>query len=69
VWGTSGTDVYAAGVGTILHFDGQSWSEVLAVSARLAGVWAGSPTDVFVAGSSGTVLRGGAATPSAAVRP
>jgi len=58
VWGTTGSDVYAVGVGTILHYDGQGWSEILAAPQRLAGVWGSSPTDVFVAGSSGTVLRG-----------
>jgi hypothetical protein len=68
VWGTSGTDVYAAGVGTILHYDGQSWTETLSTSQRLAGIWAGSPADVFVAGSSGTVLRGSAAPGLAARR-
>jgi hypothetical protein len=68
VWGTSGTDVYAAGVGTILHYDGQSWSEALSASQRLAGVWAGSPSEVFVAGSGGTVLRGAASLPTAARR-
>ncbi|MFL5531919.1 MAG: WD40/YVTN/BNR-like repeat-containing protein [Gemmatimonadales bacterium] len=68
VWGTSGADVYAAGVGTILHFDGQSWTEALSASQRLAGVWAGSPSDVFVAGSSGTVLRGSATLTTAARR-
>jgi len=68
VWGTSGADVYAVGVGTILHFDGQSWSETLSASQRLAGVWAGSPSDVFVAGSSGTVLRGTASLTAASRR-
>jgi hypothetical protein len=58
VWGSSGSDVYAVGVGTILHFDGQNWSENLATPQRLAGVWGSSPTDVFVAGSGGTLLRG-----------
>ena len=58
VWGTMGSDVHAVGVGTILHYDGQGWSEILAAPQRLAGVWGSSATDVFVAGSSGTVLRG-----------
>jgi hypothetical protein len=68
VWGNSGHDVYAVGVGTILHYDGQAWTEVLAASQRFAGVWASSPTDVFVAGSSGTVLRGTALLSTAARR-
>src|SRR3954453_6588255 len=68
VWGTSGEDVYAAGVGTILHYDGQSWSEALSASQRLAGVWAGSPSEVFVAGSGGTGRRGAASPPPAARR-
>jgi hypothetical protein len=63
VWGFSGSDVYAVGVGTILHYDGQSWTEVQAVPHRLAGVWGSSPTSVFAVGSSGTILLGGVSPP------
>jgi hypothetical protein len=63
VWGFSGADVYAVGVGTILHYDGQSWTEAQAVTHRLAGVWGSSPTSVFAVGSSGTILVGGVAPP------
>jgi hypothetical protein len=68
VWGTSGSEVYAVGVGTILHYDGQNWTEALATQQRLAGVWASSPTDVFTVGSSGTVLRGSASLSTSARR-
>jgi hypothetical protein len=68
IWGSSGSDVYAVGVGTILHYDGQNWTEILAPPQRLAGVWSSSPTDVFVAGSGGAVLRGTALLSTAARR-
>jgi hypothetical protein len=58
VWGVSTTDVYAVGAGTMLHFDGQVWSEVQSVSQRLAGVWGSSAADVFTVGSGGTIIRG-----------
>jgi hypothetical protein len=68
IWGTSDADLYAVGVGTILHFDGQGWSESLSASQRLASVWAASPSEVFVSGSGGTVLRGSASLSTAARR-
>jgi hypothetical protein len=58
VWGLSATDVYAVGVGTMLHFDGQAWTEVQSVPQRLAGVWGSSAADVFTVGSGGTIIRG-----------
>ena len=58
VWGLSATDVYAVGAGTMLHFDGQAWTEVQSVPQRLAGVWGSSATDVFTVGSGGTIIRG-----------
>ena len=61
VWGLSGTDVYAVGAGTMLHFDGQAWTEVQSVPQRLAGVWGTSAADVFTVGSGGTIIRGSVA--------
>ena len=52
VWGTSGTDVFAVGQGgTILHYDGTTWSEMESVAANcLHGIWGSSSTDVFAVG-------------------
>jgi hypothetical protein len=58
VWGTSGTDVYAVGDQTILHFDGSAWTEVQTTERRLTGVWASSPVDVFAVGGGGLILHG-----------
>jgi hypothetical protein len=66
VWGTSATDVYAVGAGTMLHYDGQAWTEVQSLLQRLAGVWGSSASEVFTVGSGGTIIRGslaGAAQP------
>ena len=60
VGGTSPTDVYAVGVGTILHYDGQRWSEVQSGAERLAGIWTSPENEAFAVGSRGTVLRGSA---------
>ncbi len=58
VWGLSASDVYAVGAGTMLHFNGQAWTEVQAVPQRLTGVWGSSAADVFTVGSGGTIIRG-----------
>jgi len=59
LWGTSPSDVYALaryhdGVnknGTILHYNGAEWSEMVRrTESRLLGVWGTSSTDVFAVG-------------------
>src|SRR6185295_811924 len=56
VHGTGRDDVWAVGLGDVLHWDGQSWS----VNARFgdeatfAGVWASGPTDVWAVASDPT---------------
>ena len=52
VWGSSGSDVFAVGGGgTILHYDGSSWSGMSSgTSNGLAGVWGSSGSDVFAVG-------------------
>lgn len=69
VWGNAGNDVYAVGyAGTVLHFDGSAWTALdpLGLKEDLEGVWgyvlkdaqgAVTRTDLFVAGSNGTILR------------
>jgi hypothetical protein len=57
VWGSSSSDVWAGGVsGTLLHFDGTSWSHVTAPIANVDSIWGASPTQVYFVGST-TVLR------------
>jgi hypothetical protein len=58
VWGTSGTDVYAVGNRTILHYDGSAWSEVQTTVPQLGGVWGSSAADVFAVGVRGTIMHG-----------
>ena len=60
VWGTSPTDVYAVGLGgTIVHYDGSSWSPMDSGTDReLWQVWGISSGDVFVASRYNFVLRG-----------
>lgn len=41
----------------MLHFDGAAWSGTNVASPALHDVWASSSSDVWVAGSAGTVLR------------
>jgi len=56
IWGTSASDVYAVastlafnGAGTLMHFDGASWT-VLNSVVSLASVWGASASAVFVVG-------------------
>jgi hypothetical protein len=60
VWGTSSSDVYAAGpYGTILHYGGASWRTVASgTAANLLALWGSSSGGVYAVGWYGTVLRG-----------
>ena len=68
VWGTSGTDVFAVGAGgTILHYNGTSWSSMTSGTTNtLSGVWGSSGTNIFAVGASGTILFYGNSPPELA---
>jgi photosystem II stability/assembly factor-like uncharacterized protein len=68
VWGSSPTDVYAVGTanlpdqeggtGTILHFDGQTWSTVFERDGvEFTSVWGTGSDNVVAAGGDGVVFR------------
>lgn len=59
VWGNSSNDVFAVGYyGTIVHYDGSSWSVMDNDSSEeLLGVWGSSEDDVFAVGTNGTILH------------
>ena len=70
VWGSSPTNVFGVGQisatgpssGTILSYDGSSWSTMSTSTANpshdnLYGVWGSSSADVFAVGQSGIVLH------------
>ena len=63
VWGSSARDVWAVGGngwgrGTILHWDGASWSPWdLPPSAGLRCVWGNSADDVWAGGDFGTLMH------------
>jgi uncharacterized protein YjdB len=51
VWGVSSSDVYAAGEGTILHYDGSMWSSMsIPWNEYLPALWGSSLNDVYAAG-------------------
>ena len=53
IWGSSGTDVYAIGYGSILHYDGTRWSSMKSgVNVALNAIWGSSGTDVFAVGEA-----------------
>jgi hypothetical protein len=60
VWGFSPSDVYAVGEqGTILHYDGSSWSPMDSeTDQELFAIWGTSSGDVFVVSRWGFLLRG-----------
>jgi len=58
VWGSDSDDVYAVGYGgTILHYNGTSWSsQTSGTTNNLYGVWVYDSDNVYAVGASGTVL-------------
>jgi len=69
VWGTSETNVYAAGLyGTFLHYDGDGdndgtdddiWEAISSPGGRaLIGIWGTSETDIYVVGNDLSPIHG-----------
>lgn len=59
IWGSSGSDVFAVGdAGTILHYDGHTWSPMISGTTEdLSGVWGSGGSNVFAVGNVGTILH------------
>ncbi|MDB5212242.1 MAG: hypothetical protein JWO86_169 [Myxococcaceae bacterium] len=60
VFGFAANDIYAAGEnGTILHYDGASWTKgAMTTGALLAKVWGRAPNDVYAVGVLAEAARG-----------
>ena len=67
VWGSAPDDVWAVGDGTMLHFDGDSWTRRDPAPPGVGGyaVWGASATDVWVAAGDVWRWRDGAWTRAA----
>lgn len=61
VWGSSPDNVFAVGdSGTIIYFDGVSWTpQESGTAADLHDVWGWAGDEVWAVGDSGTILRNG----------
>lgn len=59
MWGTSSNDVYAVGYeGTVLTYDGFTWSEMYYDSTvTLRGVWGSDSDDIYAVGTNGTIVH------------
>lgn len=59
LWAISPSDIWGAGWnGTLIHFDGATWSPVPSgVSTDLNALWASSTSDVWAVGASGKTLH------------
>jgi hypothetical protein len=58
LWGSRGSDIYAAGSHALLHYNGSVWSTVLSEnSTGLAAIWGISAQDIYGVGKSGVVLN------------
>lgn len=59
VTGTGKNDVWAVGPDNVIHWDGTAWSAVVGGATQdLNGIWAASPTEVWVVGGGGRILHG-----------
>lgn len=59
MWGNSESDVFTVGdAGTILHYDGKSWSKMQSnTETRLNAVWGSSGKDIYAVGDQFTILH------------
>lgn len=58
VWGTSGSNVYAAGGFTVLRYDGTRWkTELCGCFGPFFGMWGFGASDIIVVGDAGTILH------------
>lgn len=54
IWGSSGSNVFAVGTGTILHYNGNQWSTVFTDSSNtIYGIWGRAEDDVYAVGGHG----------------
>ena len=59
VWANSSSDVFTVGdFGTIVHFDGTSWSTMPSGTTNtLNSIWGSSGSDVYAVGANGTIVH------------
>lgn len=57
VWGAAGDDIWAAGGGPFLHFDGCRWTPVPVPSYEIMSLWGSGPRDVFAVGWKGEIFH------------
>lgn len=57
IWGSSPSNVFAVGIGRILHYNGMGWSSQYTTANTYNAVWGSSATDVFAVGVNGTILH------------
>ena len=59
IWGTSSSDVFVVGEsGTMLHYDGKTWSRMKTPApGTISHIWGSSSSDVFAVGTKGTIVH------------
>lgn len=60
VWGTAPNDVWAAGSGgTIVHFDGTTWTaSTSGIPNTFNSIWGSGPEDIYIVSSNTAILHG-----------
>jgi hypothetical protein len=70
LYASSATDVWASTIGTMLHFNGTTWSNAyVADDDSMASVWGSGPTNVFTVGPLGDIAHFTGSWSTAVVNP
>lgn len=57
IWGSGPTDLWIAGEGQALHFDGRAWTRTSLGNVHARAIWGSGPADVWAVGDGGAILH------------
>jgi len=57
IWGSGPNDVWIAGGGQALHYDGRAWTMTSLGNVTVRAIWGSAPGDVWAVGDGGAILH------------